>query len=195
MKQTTFVLLYLFVAMTLRAEVTGTASLEWLADKSVNVGIYQVAQTRRESASTFSLSFRLAETLKGTPSQSRTSKDSEPPNVDIGDRFLIFFLKFDDDEEAAAYHVINLSSPPSEGLKSLAINCKFEVLTEGAAILATVRGRLRSHPAAALTSRREYITSLSVEVPYGSPAHKILYRGSSCFLRVPEDLIPAKTTQ
>ena len=199
MKSTVFVFLYLVAALTLRAEIMVGASLEWLADTSASVGLYQVTESRKESDSAFQLSFRLDDALKGKPPLAAASsywvrfpKGSQPPSVPVGDRFLIF-LKPDDTDSPRVAHLINLSTSQSGGMDSVAINCKFEVLTDQAQILATVRGRIKSHPTDTSTKWHEYPNSrFDVEVPFDSPAFKVLYGGSTCYLLVPKDLKPAK---
>jgi hypothetical protein len=199
MKSIAFVILNLVATLTLRAEVMVGPSLEWLSDTSASVGIYRVTQTIKKSDSSFQLSFRLDESLKSTPPQSASSpywirlpKDSQPSVVALEDRFLIF-LKPDAKDLAQVAHLINLSKPQSEDMMSVAINCKFEVLAEQAAILATVRGRIRSHPTTTPSKWREYPNSrFDVEVPMGSAAFAVLWGGSTCYLLVPEDLYPAR---
>ncbi|MEK7953798.1 hypothetical protein [Luteolibacter soli] len=197
MKSTLSAILYLLVTLTLRSEVMVGPSLEWLADTSASVGIYRVTQTRKESDSSFQLSFSLDESLKATPPQSASSpywlglpKDPQPSSVAEEDRFLIFF-KSDEKDEARIAHLINLSTPKSRSLMSVAINCKFEVLAEQAAILAVVRGRIKSRPTTTSTKWREYPASrFDVEVPKASPAFIVLWYGSDCYLLLPEDLKP-----
>jgi len=197
MKPTIYIFLHLVAALTLRAEIIVGASLEWLADTSASVGLYQVTESRKESDSEFQLFFRLDDALKGKPPLTAASsywvrlpKGSQPPSVSVGDRFLIF-LKPDDKDSPRVAHLINLSTSQSGGWDSVAINCKFEVLTDHAQILATVRGRIKSHPAETATKLHEYPNSrFDVEVPFDSPAFKVLYGGSTCYLLVPADLKP-----
>lgn len=199
MKSTVFVFFYVVAAVTLRAEIMVGASLEWLADTSASVGLYRVTESRKESDSAFQLSFRLDDALKGTPPLAAVSpygvrfpKGSPPASASVGDRFLIF-LKPDDKDSPRVAHLINLSTTQPGGMDSAAINCKFEVLTDQAQILAKVRGRLKSHPAGTPTKWQEYPESrFDVEVPFDSPAFKVLYGGSACYLLVPEDLKPPR---
>jgi hypothetical protein len=199
MKTRVFVLLYLVVTVTVRAEIRVGASLEWLADTSGGVGIYQATESREESDSAFQLSFQLDEALKGEPPQLvassywvRFAKGPQPPSVSVGDRFLIF-LKPDDQNSPRVAHLINLSTTQAGGTDSVAINSKFEVLTLPPQILATVRGRIKSHPTAKPTKWREYPDSrFDVEVPPEAPAYNVLFSGSLCYLLVPEDLRPPK---
>jgi hypothetical protein len=199
MKPTVFVFLFLVCALALRAEIIVGSSLEWLADTSASVGIYQVTESRKESDSAFQLSFKLDDTLKGTPPRSPASSygvrfrsGTQPPSVAVGSRFLIFF-KPDDKDLVRVEHLINISTIQDGGWDSIAINSKFEALADQAQILATVRGRLKSHPTNTSTRWRECPDSrFDVEVPIGSSAFTVLFGGSSCYLLVPDDLKPAK---
>lgn len=195
MKSALSILLYFVISLTLRAEISVGASLEWLADTSASVGIYQVTESRHESDSAFQLFFRLDEKLKGAPPQSATSpywvrlpKGAQPPSVSTGERFLIF-LKHDKKDAPRVAHLINLSKPQTGGMDSVAINCKFEVLTDQSKILEVVKERIKTHPTATPTKLGEYPASkFDVEVPFDTPAHQVLYSGSTCYLFVPEDL-------
>lgn len=176
------------------------ASLEWLADTSPGIGVYQVTGQNKESAPAFQLSFRLEKTLKGTPPENsdssywmRLSKESPEPIIANGSRFLIFF-KPDEKDTPRVAHLINLAAPQLGGMESVAINSKFEVMTDPAKILALVQKRIESHPKALSARWHEYPASrFDVEVPTGSPAHAILWGGSTCYLLLPEDLKPAGT--
>ena len=67
----------------------------------------------------------------------------------------------------------------------------FEVLTEEAKILTTVRERLKSHPVAAPAKGPVVPANKCwVEVPYRTSAYELLYHGSACYVLLPEDLIP-----
>lgn len=199
MKAALNTLLVFAFSMTLRAEVMVGASLEWLADTSASVGIYEVTQSRKESDSGFQLSFRLDDKLKGAPPPSTTSpywvrlpKGAPPPGVSTGERFLVF-LKPDDKDAPRVAHLINLSQAQTGGMDSVAINCTFEVLTDPAKILEVVKARIKSHPTDKATRWREYPDSrFDVEVPFETPAHKVLFGGSTCYLLVPDDLKPVK---
>lgn len=199
MKSAFGIFLYFVFALTLRAEIIVGTSLEWLADSSTSIGIYQVAESRKESDTNFQLSFRLNEKLKGEPPQAaassywiRAPKGEPAPGVSSGDRFLIF-LKPDEKNSLHVATLINLSKPQINGMDSVAINSKFEVLTDPAKILATVRERIKSHPAAKPTKWQEYPNSrFDVEVPHNSPAFSVLWGGSTCYLVVPDDLKPVK---
>ena len=197
MKSAVFVFLYLVAALTLRAEIIVGASLEWLADSSASIGIYQVTESRNTSDSAFQLSFRLDDVLKSTPPQTAASSYSvrfhkEAPIVTIGNRFLIF-LKPDETDSPRVAHLINLSTSQIGGLDSVSVNSKFELLTDQTQILATVRERIKSHPKGSPTKLHEHPnSSFDVEVPHGTGASRVLYAKSACFLLVPDDLKPAK---
>jgi hypothetical protein len=186
--------------LDLQAEIMVGASLEWLADTSPGIGVYEVTRQNRESASAFQLSFRLEKTLKGTPPENsgspywvRSSKESSETNIANGNRFLLFF-KLDEKDTLRVAHLINLSTPQLGGMESTAINSRFEVITDPAKILAVVQERIKSHPKALPTKWHEYPDSrFDVEVPTGSAAHAVLWGGSTCYLLLPQDLKPAGT--
>lgn len=200
MNLTVFGILFAFAALTLRAEIMVGASLEWLADTSSSIGTYQITESRKESDSAFQLTLKLEDSLKGKPPQKadssywvRLQTGSKPPTIAVGDRFLIF-LKRDDKDSDRVAHIINLSTSQTGGMDSVAINHKFEVLTNQAKILAVVRGRIEKHPKVEPVKWHEYPNSrFDVEVPTDSPAFKVLYGGSTCYLLLPDDLKPAKT--
>lgn len=199
MKSVVLAFCYFAFNLALQAEIMVGASLEWLADTSPGIGVYQVTRKNRESASAFQLSFRLEKTLKGTPPEStdsaywvRPEKGSPEAIIGDGNRFLIFF-KLDEKNLPRVAHLINLSTPQRGGMESVAVNSKFEVLTDPAKILALVQGRIESHPKAVPTGWQEYPDSrFDVEVPTGSPAHAVLWSGSTCYLLLPEDLKPPR---
>ena len=201
MKFIFYVFLYLVATSALRAESIVGKSLEWLADTSMSIGVYRVTGSRKEADFHFELSFQLEDVLKGDPLRSTAAsywlrfREGAKPKVAPGDRFLVF-LKPDDHDSPRVDHLINLSVSQDAGWDSVAINSKFEVLTDQAQILALVRARLQSHPTEAVFRRHDdFGSSLEVEVPGNTPAHYVLFSGSDCYLLVPDDLKPTKPSK
>jgi len=195
MKTSITILLFLAATFLARAELMVGASLEWLADTSADVGVFQVTKSHQKTDSEFELTFRLQKALKGNAPQVATSsywvrlpKGSDLPTVDPDDCFLLFFKPNDQDFLHVA-HLINLSTVQNGGMESVAINSKFETLTEEAQILKVVKQRINAFPKATTTKWQEYPDSrFDVEVPTDSPAFKVLFGGSTCYLLVPDDL-------
>ncbi|MBK8040687.1 MAG: hypothetical protein IPK22_26675 [Verrucomicrobiaceae bacterium] len=202
MRTTVFAFLFSIASLTLRGEISVGASLEWLTDTSTSIGTYVITDSRKESDSAFQLSLKVEESLKGKPPQNANSpywvrrpKGSETPIVRVGDRFLIF-LKRDDNDSDRVAHLINLSTSQSGGMESVSINHKFEVLTGQAEILTVVKERIKGHPTVSPTKWREFpLSRFYVEVPMGSQAFGELYGGSTCFLLLPDDLKPEKKSK
>jgi hypothetical protein len=195
MKSALIILLFLTATFSARAEIMVGSSLEWLADTSTAVGVFEVTKSHHKSDSEFDLTFRFHKPLKGNAPQVTTSsywvrlpKDTDPPTVDEGDRFLIFF-KPDERASLRVAHLINLTKSQNGGMDSIAITSKFKILTEEAEILNVVEQRLKAFPKATTSKWREYPNSrFDVEVPTDSPAFRVFYGGSTCYLVVPDDL-------
>ncbi len=195
MKAALNILLFLAATFSVRAEIIVGASLEWLTDTSTAVGVFEVTKSHNKTDSEFELTFRLQKSIKGNAPQVTASsywvrlpKDTEPPTVDAGDRFLIFF-KPDEKDSIRVAHLINLTKSQNGGMDSVAITSKFKVLTEEAGLLKLVEQRFKAFPTATATKWREYPNSrFDVEVPTDSPAFVFLYGGSTCYLIVPDDL-------
>lgn len=195
MRTTLTILLFFAATFSVRAEIMVGASMEWLTDTSTAVGVFEVTKSHRKTNSEFELTLRLHKAIKGNAPQVTASsywvrlpKDTEPPTVGEGDRFLIFF-KFDEKTSLQVAHLINLSKSQNGGMDSVAITSKFKILTEEAEILKLVEQRFKAFPTATTTKWREYPNSrYDVEVPTDSPAFGVLWGGSTCYLLVPEDL-------
>ena len=185
------------------------ASLEWLADTSFAIGTYRVhSSTDGSSLLPVELDLRLDETLKGEPSPRVAGTywlvvpENTKSHVDVDDRFLVCFKRsseqgvFTTPVRLSVTHLIHLSHPQLAGLQAIAITSKFEVLTDGAAIVEAVRARMKAHPMAqglALPDKLEVSSGRAVtRVPLDSPAAKVLRDlKASLALLVPEDLRPA----
>ncbi len=195
MKTALTILLFLAATYSVRSEIMVGPSLEWLTDTSSAVGVFAVTKSNHKTDSEFELIFRLHKSIKGSVPQVTASsysvrlpKDTKPPTVDNGDRFLMFF-KVDEKASLQVAHLINLTKSQNGGMDSVAITSKFKVLTEEAEILKLVEQRFKAFPNTTTTKWREYPNSrFDVEVPTDSPAYVFLYGGSACYLLVPDDL-------
>ncbi|HWB60611.1 MAG TPA: hypothetical protein VG733_14045 [Chthoniobacteraceae bacterium] len=153
-------ILALFLAVTAAVDARGAAvtssSLEWLADTSPAIGVYNVtsAESRPSGAGAhyaFDLKFR--EALKGTPPATlQVTYDDfyyleKGKRVRKDDKFLVFF-RVDKNGLSHPAQVISLAQPGGvlDTPMALAMNAKVEVLTDGAAVLRTVRERMAAHP-------------------------------------------------
>lgn len=193
------VIILLVLTNSARAEIMVGVSLEWLADTSTSIGLFQVSESQRKTDNEFELTFRLYESLKGDAPESaksrhwvRVRRDTTLPTIEIGDSFLLFF-KLNEKESLRIDFQINLSDLQNGGINSVAIKSNFEVLTEETQILELVRQRIESHPNATIMKWNEYPDSrFDVEVPREAPAFKVLFGKSACYLLVPDDLKPEK---
>jgi hypothetical protein len=161
MKTPLVICLVLASALDARAGCMLGRSLEWLTDTAQSIGVYTVTSVESKTPDNpsldrvyYSLELKLKESIKGKPPANVKYGYEEnyfvvkEKSVAQGDLFLVFRGVIDKDEPLQAVHVISLEHPGGvlDSSMALAMNAKFEALTDGGAILRTVRDRMAAHP-------------------------------------------------
>jgi len=191
-------LLAISTPSTARAEIMVAATLEWLADHCRESGIYKVQSVEKKEhlTNSYEVSFSLERELRGNPA--RTVADAYypgkyvhagRPSVRVGDEFLICFQHYTTGE-VRPVQLINLTNPGLGFPKFIAVSSNLELLRRKADILEVFFTRLRSHAQGKPVEISDYSRDNRVELPFGAEVFSAVYGGSTCYLRVPEDLLP-----
>jgi micrococcal nuclease len=197
-KHISFILLFLFLLPLsfVQAEISVVSSLEWLADTSEAIAIYNVIDfTKKEDD--YKIKLNLSKNLKGKAPRRQSVKyyiiDRQQKKIKAIDKkhqFLIFF-KNNNIGQLQYCHQINLTIPAKAGTKFIAANSSFELLTDKEKIIKCVSERLKTHPKQKILKHDEYPpfkTRFDVEIPGASDLYCAVYGGSACYLLVPDDL-------
>ncbi len=199
MKRLGLIALLLAVAIpsTARAEIMVAATLEWLADHCRESGIYKVQSVEKKEhlTNSYDVSFVQERELRGRPPQ--TTADSygpskyvhvDRPSVRVGDEFLICF-QHHSRTEVRPVQLINLTNPGLSFGKFIAVSSRLELLRRKEDILAVVFFRFRSHRQGKPVEIDDYSQDNRVELESGTEVFSAVYGGSTCYVRVPEDLL------
>lgn len=180
-----------------QAEVLVAPSLEWLADHCIDSGIYVVDGVKK-SAQKNGLELTLSlkdQGLRGKPVQQLIHKyyavrlgDPERDLVKKGDEFLLCFQHYANGEKRVV-QTINLDHPQKAGFSVIAASCQLRLLKSKKAILAVFEGRLKSHPQGDPVEISDYSKDNRFELEGHVELFPAVWGGSSCFLRVPGDLV------
>jgi hypothetical protein len=203
----------LLPAVTARAEINIGASLEWLTCSSevVVLGrIEKVTATRGPGDVTYHdcqvkvsevLSGKLKANAKDATKETlvfcyRTlGRDEDVKAWSASKEPLLLFLSPSKDHGnekrldgklvptnfQTPFSVIDLGNPPQD-----VFDLKFNVLTDAKKIVDTVRHAAKLQAEFSAKNPTAKLKSKNLEVPLESPAGKVLYAGSSCFLRAPD---------
>ena len=179
-----------------QAEISVAPSLEWLADHCVDSGGYVVTNvTERVENNSLELSLMLKKGLRGQPPneiQQRYYKvhlsDPKRALAQKGDEFLVCFQHYDTGEKRVV-HTINLDNPQTGGFSFIAASCNLRLLKTKNDILKVFKERLESHPKADPVEISDYSEDNRFELEVHTELFSAIYGGSSCYLRVPDDLV------
>jgi hypothetical protein len=181
------------------AEIMVTASLEWLADHSIDSAIYTVTalQEREGLIDAYTITLERTETLRGHPVKTtrvlyqrvpRGKGVNPAPVVEKGDEFLMCFQHYRTGEKRPV-QVINLDRPLNRGFKYVAVNKDLKVLQNKADILEVFRARLADHPIGEPMVIDDYSRDNRFELQPYTEVYSAIYGGSACYLLVPDDLV------
>jgi hypothetical protein len=187
----------LFFILAAVIEARGAAvvsrSLEWLTDISPVIGIYNVTSAESRPSgdgANYAFDLKFKEAFKGRPPATvQVTYDDfyyleNRKQVRQGDKFLVFF-HVDKNGLSHPIQIISLAQPGGvlDTPMALAMNAKAEVLTDGAAVLRTVRKRMAAHPGTLLVvESREW----GVEITDTAAFKGIMY-GDSYRLMLPAE--------
>ena len=183
---------------TARAEIVAAPTLEWLADTCPHIGVCSSAKitwSESDRIPVATIRGRWTRQLRGTFPDEFTIdhpvRDAASPPAKTyaqdGDEFLIF-ARVTSKGEVVQVHAINLSRPMTRTIRQTAFRPDFTVLTDASAILSVVESRIRRHPPRfhewGVVPKQAWM-----DVPDSSAAWDALFRRSSCYLIVPDDLV------
>ena len=176
------------------------STLEWLADHCPDAAVYEAAAAAKLENLTacHEVEFALKETFRGAPPETAGGRycrgqsppaPTEPEIVEPGDRFLICFQRYEDGTKRIV-QMVNLSKPQTAGVTHVAVTSDLKLLTDGGAILKTFRDRIRKRPRAEPVRIGDFSKDNRFELQPGMEPWPAVYGGSSCYLRIPKDLLP-----
>lgn len=179
-----------------RAEILVAPSLEWLADHCVESGVYMVSGVKeKDGKNRAGLSLTLKKGLRGQPDKELQQdyytvrlSDPERPFVKKGDEFLVCFQHYTTGEKRAV-QTINLDNPQTAGFSLVAASCELKLLKTKKDILRVYEDRLKSHPEGEPVEISDYTKDNRFELRGHAELFSAVYGGSSCYLRVPRDLV------
>lgn len=188
-------------SMPAQAEIVVASSLEWLADHCIDSGIYRVTSVTKEKnlAASYKVAFGLQEALRGNPAKSTEesyqrwppSAPDDSPIVAVGDEFLICFQHYDKGDRRIV-QLINLSRPQSNGAENIAVTSDFKILKDKNQILSLFRDRLKKQAKGDPIKIDDYSKDNRFELRQDTELYKAVWAGSTCYLKIPSDLLPAK---
>jgi hypothetical protein len=191
------IVLILASARFAAAEVMVAPTLEWLADHCVELGIYRVTGVEKQPdiAESYRVTLARRTALRGEPKESIEESyysfgslpAGDKPLVKVGDEFLVCFQHAAADRIAC--QLVNLSNPQASGPQFIAVTSDFKVLKDGDAIVKFVHARLKRHPDADPVQHGDHSKDNRVELQPGMEPYDAIYAGSSCYLKVPKDLL------
>ncbi len=193
------ILLVIVASQSAQAEIIVESSLEWLADHCIDSGVYRATSVTKEKALTacYRVAFSIQETLRGHPKESiehRYHSVSPPaltgsPIVEVGDEFLICFQHHENGDRSIV-QLINLSRPQAVGASCIAVTSDLKILKDKRTILSHFKDRLKRNPDGEPVKIGDDSKDNRLELDIESEIYKAVWAGSSCYLRVPSDLLP-----
>lgn len=184
-----------------QAEIMVASSLEWLADHCIDSGVYRATSVRKEKDLTacYKVAFAIQETLRGDPARSAEERyhrspppvPEDPPIVEVGDEYLICFQHCENGDRRIV-QLINLSKPQAVGVPYIAVTSDLKILKDKREILSLFRDRLKKQAKVDPVKINDYSKDNRFELQADTELYKAVWAGSSCYLRIPSDLLPAK---
>lgn len=182
-----------------RAEIMVAPTLEWLADHCIDSGVYRVARVDKKPNlnRVYEITLQRSKPLRGKPtSQVRETYSAQTPPrekrkrpaVRVGDEFLVCFQHYEKGQRRVV-QLINLSNPQKRGYNTIAVTSKLELLRDGKRIRRLFEQRLKSHPKGDPVLIHDYSKDNRFELDFDSDVYQAIYSGSSCFVRIPSDLV------
>ena len=180
------------------AEIMVAPTLEWLADHCVDSGLYRVTgvQKNAEVTESYVVKFERQKSLRGEPKntteqsyfQFRLDARRKRQLVRVGDEFLICFQHLSDGARIAA-HLINLSSPQTDGPTFIAVSSDFRILKDRQAIVDVFLNRLKRQPKGEPVMYGDHSKDNRIELSPSMEPYAALYSGSSCYLMMPKNAV------
>jgi hypothetical protein len=184
-----------------QAEIMVASSLEWLADHCIDSGVYRATSVTKEKDLTacYKVAFAIQETLRGNPAKSAEERyqrfpppvPEDSPIVEVGDEFLICFQHHENGDRSIV-QLINLSKPQAVGVPYIAVTSDLKILKDKRKILSLFRDRLKKQAKVDPVKIGDYSKDNRFELQDDTELYKAVWAGSSCYLRIPSDLLPAK---
>lgn len=179
-----------------RGELVVAESLDWLVVANPDLAVARVVRVESpgENGAQVTAHFRRSRTLRGNPPLeaactmlvSKSARPGEPQvRPEPGEEYLLVL------RGKEIHQAINLTHPVQTG-PGVALTTDFKVLSSGADILQAVAARLEKLPTRPPEAQDvNYSTPergfRRLPVPPNTPAYRVLYSGSGCFLVVPDD--------
>lgn len=179
-----------------QAEIMVAPSLEWLADHCIESGVYVATGVKAKAGQhSVVLSLTLKKAFRGKPAKAMQQdynkirlSDPERALAKQGDEFLVCLQHYTTGEKRVV-QTINLDHPQSAGFSAIAATCQLKLLKSKKEILKVFEGRLKSHPKGDPVEISDYSKDNRFELQGGTELYSAIYGGSSCYLRVPQDLV------
>lgn len=197
MKQLLVVCVVLFSLCAIaHAEILVAPSLEWLADHCIESGVYVVTDVKeKEGTNGVELTLSLKRTFRGEPATEIRQgyykvrlSDLQRAFVKKGDSFLVCFQHYSTGEKRAV-QTINLDNPQTAGFSMIAASCELKLLKTKEGILKAFEDRLKSHQKGDPVEISDYSKDNRFELEGHTELFSAVWGGSSCYLRVPKDLV------
>lgn len=173
---------------TASAETMVAPTLEWLADHCPDSGVYEVERVQAKPDKTKVVHYKLKSVLRGDPPRTLNRSVAASQSPARADEHLIAFQRYKD-RTARALQIIDLGTPATRGSSSIAVNSQLELLTDRKSIMKTFRARLKKRPKADPVLVGDYSKDNRFELDLYMSPFAAIYGGSSCYLRVPIDLV------
>ena len=179
-----------------QAEILVAPSLEWLADHCVESGVYVVTGVKeKEGKKSVELSLTLKKAFRGQPAKEIQQdyykvrlSDPQRALVKKGDEFLVCFQHYTTGEKRVV-QTVNLDRPQTAGYSLIAASCELKLLKNKKEILKVFEDRLKAHPEGAPVEVSDYSKDNRFELEGHTELFSAVFGGSSCYLRVPKDLV------
>lgn len=188
-------------AQPAQAEIVVASSLEWLADHCIDSGVYRATSVTKENDLTacYKVAFTIQGTLRGNPARSAEARyqcfpppiPEDSPIVRVGDEFLICFQHHENGDRSIV-QMINLSKPQAVGAEYIAVTSDLKILKDKRKILSVFRDRLKKQAKVDPVKFGDHSRDNRFELQADTEVYKAVWAGSSCYLRIPSDLLPAK---
>ncbi len=188
------------VSQPVQAEIIVVSSLEWLADHCIDSGVYRATSVTKveDLTACYKVAFEIQETLRGNTAKSveeRYHRSPPPvpedsPIIEVGDEFLICFQHGENGDKRIV-QLINLSKPQAVGVSYIAVTSDLKILKDKKTILSHFRDRLKEKPKVDPVKIDDYSKDNRFELQDNTELYKAVWAGSTCYLRMPSDMLPA----
>ena len=188
-------LMLLIVSAMAKGEISVTASLEWLADNCIDSAVYTVTDIveKKKLQNGYTVSLKLKESFRGQPSEIikvtyyKVGKEKHPI-VEKNDEFLVCF-QHNRNGNKQPVQIINLDKPQQGGYKFIAVSTDLKLMKKKENILKIFKDRIKKNPKRDPVLISDYSKDNRYELIPFTKVWRAIYGGSSCYIRVPKDLI------